>query len=433
MNQKESYHAGLYCRLSKDDDQQGESVSIATQRAILTEYCKNQEFEIFDSYIDDGYSGLNFERPDFRRLLTDIEAGKINMVLTKDLSRLGRDYIMTGYYSEIYFPSQGVRYIALGDNYDSNNTENDIAPFKNILNDMYAKDISRKVKSAKRQQARNGNYIGGQAPYGYMIKDHKLVVDPEAAEVVRMIYDLSCKGSGEIEICKQLEQLRIETPGVYKEKRGRVKSSYYRDKNQPFCWSSRTVHKILNDPVYLGNLVSLKTETLNYKTKQRAVTPTERRFITVGAHEAIITADQVDTAKLAKMHHPCPASHHRDNIFRGLLFCDCCGHKLSVAHRKLTYREEDLYRCMHHHYHPEACPKTHAIYHSMLYSYVLAQVRAFAKSMRKRRVQSPLTEYGDISELTPEILKRVIERIEVGHITRKSVPSKVVRIYWKLT
>ena len=433
MKSKASYRAGLYCRLSKDDDQQGESVSIATQRAILTEYCKNQEFEIYDSYIDDGYSGLNFERPDFRRLLADIEAGKVNMVLTKDLSRLGRDYIMTGYYSEIYFPSQGVRYIALGDNYDSNNTENDIAPFKNILNDMYAKDISRKVKSAKRQQARSGKFIGGQAPYGYMIKDHKLVVDPEAAEVVRMIYDLSCKGLGEIEICKQLEQLRIETPGVYKEKRGRLKSSYYREKNRPFCWSSRTVHKILNDPVYLGHLVSLKTETLNYKTKQRAVTPTERRFITVGAHEAIVTADQVNTAKHAKQHHPCPASYHRDNIFRGLLFCDCCGHRLSIAHRKLTHREDDLYRCMHHYHVPEACPKTHAIYHSMLYPYVLSQVRAFAKNLRRRRIQSPLSDLSDISELTPEILKRIIKRIEVGHITRKSIPSKVVRIYWKLT
>ena len=162
-------------------------------------------------------------------------------------------------------------------------------------------------------------------------------------------------------------------------------------------------------------------------------TPPERRFVTMNAHEAIITQEQFEKAKLARQHHSCPASYHRENVFRGLLYCDCCGRKLSIAHRKLTYREEDLYRCMHHHYHPEACPRTHAIYHSMLYPYVLSQVRAFARSMKKRKIQSPLLNFGEISELTPEILKCAIERIEVGHVSRKSTPAKVVRIYWKLT
>ena len=419
MNAKESYHAGLYCRLSKDDDQQGESVSIATQRAILSAHCQEQGYEIHDVYIDDGYSGLNFERPGFQRLLADIKAGKVNLVLTKDLSRLVRDYIMTGYYSEIFFPTQGVRYIALNDNYDSNSTENDIAPFKNILNEMYAKDISRKIKSAKRQQARDGKFIGGHAPYGYTVKKHRLIVDPEAAKVVVQIFKLSSQGLGEVEICKQLEQQKVLAPGYYKEQHGELKSTFHHDKNQPYRWCTGTIQKILTDPVYLGKLTSLKTETINYKTKQRAATSPERQFVTTDAHEAIISQELFDAAKLVRKGHPCPASYYRENIFRGLLFCDCCGHKLSIAHRKLTYREEDLYRCMHHHYHPEACPKTHAIYHSILYPYVLSQVRAFAKSMKKRKIQSPLLEFGDISELTPEVLKCVIERIEVGHITRK--------------
>ena len=433
MNTKQLYHAGLYCRLSKDDDQLGESVSISTQRAILSTHCQEQGYKIFDVYIDDGYSGLNFERPDFQRLLTDIKAGKVNMVLTKDLSRLGRDYIMTGYYSEIFFPSQGVRYIALNDNYDSSNSENDIAPFKNILNEMYAKDISRKVKSAKRQQAKDGKVIGGQAPYGYVIKNHKLMVDPEAAQVVQMIFKLASQGLGEVEICKQLELRKIETPGYYKEQHGKIDSTYYRDKQQPYRWNSRTVHKILNDQVYIGNLITLKTETVNYKTKQRVSTPQGRRFVTLGAHEAIVTQEQIEKAKLARQHHICPASYHRENIFRGILYCDCCAHQLSIAHRKLTHREDDLYRCMHHHYHTEECPRTHAIYHSMLYPYVLSQVRAFAKSMKKRKIQSPLLDFGEITELTPDILKCAIERIEVGHVSRKSIPSKVVKIYWKLT
>ena len=272
MNSKETYHAGLYCRLSKDDDQQGESVSIATQRAILSAHCQEHGYEINDVYIDDGYSGLNFDRPDFQRLISDIKAGKVNLVLTKDLSRLGRNYIMTGYYSEIFFPTQGVRYIALNDNYDSNNSENDIAPFKNILNEMYAKDISRKVKSAKRQQAKDGKVIGSQAPYGYVIKNHKLMVDHEAAKVVQLIYELAGQGLGEVEICKQLELRKIEAPGYYKEQHGIINSTYYRDKQQPYRWNSRTVHKILNDQVYLGYLETLKTETINCKTKQRVST-----------------------------------------------------------------------------------------------------------------------------------------------------------------
>lgn len=167
MLSNNQYSAGLYLRLSKDDEQSGESVSIGTQRAILRDYCADHQFLIYKEYVDDGYSGLNFDRPGFQELLRDVESGAINMVLTKDLSRLGRDYIMTGYYSEIFFQSKGVRYIALADEVDSLKGINEIAPFKNILNDMYARDISKKVKNAKHQRAKQGLFIGSQTPYGY--------------------------------------------------------------------------------------------------------------------------------------------------------------------------------------------------------------------------------------------------------------------------
>lgn len=150
------YSAGLYLRLSKDDEQQGESVSIGTQRSILMDYCKDHGYAIHKIYIDDGYSGLNFERPGFQELLEDVERGAVNMVITKDLSRLGRDYIMTGYYSEVFFQMKGVRYIAIADDFDSDKGGNEIAPFKNILNDMYARDISKKIKNAKHQRAKQG-------------------------------------------------------------------------------------------------------------------------------------------------------------------------------------------------------------------------------------------------------------------------------------
>lgn len=432
MNQGLTYQAGLYCRLSKDDDQQGESSSISTQKAILISYCQEHGVEIYDIFIDDGYSGLNFERPGFQRLLREIEAGSVNMVITKDLSRLGRDYIMTGYYSEIFFPSQGVRYIALADNFDSNNAENDIAPFRNILNEMYARDISRKIKSAKYQRAKEGKFIGAHPPFGYQKKDHQLVIDPEAAKVVQKIYSLAASGFGGIEIAKKLEAHQILTPSAYKLIHGDNLFAKYCEEGMQYCWRASTIQRILTDTVYLGILTSMKTETRNYKTKKRTQASKEHWIVTEQAHEAIISKELFEEANAERKKHLCVASQRKENIFRGLLYCECCGHPLSVAHRRLTYREDDLYRCMHHFRHPDACPKTHAIYHSMLYPYVLYQVRAFAKSMRRRKVKSALAEYGDITELTAEILKQVIERIEIGHVTRKALPSKVVRIYWKL-
>ena len=173
--QKNDYHVGLYLRLSKDDMQQGESMSISTQRAILTDYCAKHQLSICKVYTDDGYSGTNFDRPGFQELLADVERGIINMVITKDLSRLGRDYIMTGYYSEVFFQEKGVRYVAVGDNFDTLDGYNEIAPFKNILNDMYARDISKKIKSAKHQRAKQGLFIGSQTPYGYRIDSERKV------------------------------------------------------------------------------------------------------------------------------------------------------------------------------------------------------------------------------------------------------------------
>ena len=191
MNNK-IYKAALYCRLSKDDDDRdGDCSSIKTQKALLERYCKDHNYLIYDYYVDDGYSGLNFDRPDFKRLLSDIDNGSINMVITKDLSRLGRDYIQTGYYSEIYFDKRHVRYIAVNDAYDSNQDDNDFAPFRHILNDMYAKDLSRKVKSTKRQRALNGLFISSQAPYGYIpcLENHNhLIIDEPAAEVAGIFF-----------------------------------------------------------------------------------------------------------------------------------------------------------------------------------------------------------------------------------------------------
>ena len=438
MKENTTYNAGLYLRLSKDDEQQGESVSIGTQRSILVDYCKANQFRIYNIYIDDGYSGLNFDRPAFRALLEDVERGLVNLVITKDLSRLGRDYIMTGYYSEIFFQDKGVRYIAIADDFDSDKGGNEIAPFKNILNDMYARDISKKIRNAKHQRAKQGLFISGQTPYGYQ-KDprnrNQLIIDPEAAAVVRIIFSLAERGMGSVAIASELKARRIVTPSVYKFQRGDERFARYPAlKNGDHCaWCATTISQILKNPVYTGVLVNLKTEVTNYKTKHQVSIPPDKRIVTLNAHEAIIDEAQFQRVQEIRSGNKCTANDHRFNLFRGKLFCECCGHPLQISRKQLKYREADIYLCMYHYSHPEVCPKTHRIYHDMLYPYVLQQVQAFAKSMKRRKVNSKISEYANIQELTPEVLDTVIERIEIGHVKYKSKPGNVIRIYWKLT
>ena len=438
MNNPTSYHAALYCRLSKDDDQSGESVSISTQRAILEDYCREQRYAIHKVYIDDGYSGTNFNRPGFQELLDDVERGTVNLVITKDLSRLGRDYIMTGYYSEIYFPSKGVRYIAVADTFDSLKHDNDIAPFKNILNDMYASDISRKIKNSKRQRAKNGLQRLAQPPYGYRtnpVAPSRLIIDPEPAEVVRLIFSLTLEGMGQIAIAKELAVRKIVAPSVYKHRQGDTRFSGYGPvtDGDPYRWSSATIGSILRNPVYTGDLILLKTEVVNHKTGQTATVPVDGRVVIPNAHEPIISREIFNQAAKIRAEHRCPARMGRENLFRGLLFCDCCGHPLTLSRKKLKDREVDIYLCTHHNRCPDECPKTHIIYHEVLYPYVLDQIRALGRSMKRRKVNSPICQYADIQELTPEILREVMVRISIPHIQRKEKSARAVMMHWRLS
>ena len=276
-----TYKAGLYCRLSSDDGLAQDSSSILTQKMMLEKYCKENDLVVSDVYVDDGYSGLNFNRPSFNRLINDIESKKVNLVITKDLSRLGRDYIQTGYYTEVYFASKGVRYIAINDNIDTLKDNNDIAPFKNILNDMYVKDLSRKVKSAKRERAYKGYFIAAQAPFGYK-KDpdnnNKLIIDEEAAEIVREIFRLTLLGKGKIYIAKEYTKRKIITPVAYKLRNGDKRFERFKElkgKYFEYKWNYTTILNILKNIVYVGNMENGKYEVQNYKTKKRVKVPQE--------------------------------------------------------------------------------------------------------------------------------------------------------------
>ena len=286
------YMAALYMRLSKDDGQ-NESVGIGAQRRILTAYSKEHGFEIADEYVDDGYSGTNFERPAFKRMIEDIENKRINLVLTKDLSRLGRNYITTGEYTEIYFPGKGVRYIAVGDGYDSANANDDIAPFRHVVNEMYARDISRKIRSSLYARMKDGVYIGNFAPYGYE-KDSadkgRLVIDTEVFEVVRAIFSLAANGCSTRMIADFLNESKTPCPLVYRcQKYGLNITNYTRFQNRG--WIPSTVRKIIRNEVYIGNTVQHKTTKPSFKLKTSLVNPSGDWIRVEGTHEAIIDSD----------------------------------------------------------------------------------------------------------------------------------------------
>jgi DNA invertase Pin-like site-specific DNA recombinase len=236
LNINRIYNAGLYLRFSKDDGQAYDSNSIESQRMMLEAYCADNGYKVYGVYKDDGYTGLNFDRPDFQRLLNDIDDKKINLVVTKDLSRLGRDYIQTGFYSECYFPDHDVRYIAINDGFDSLKSDNDIAPFKNILNNMYSRDLSRKVKSALRQRLCHGLYCLPQSPYGYMrspFDKNKLIVNDETAAVVREIFQLASEGKGTHAIARELAGRQILVPSAYKAKNGNAYMRHHTRQGNP--------------------------------------------------------------------------------------------------------------------------------------------------------------------------------------------------------
>ena len=427
-NEQTIYSAAVYCRLSKDDDQAGESVSIETQKMMLTDFCHERGFSIYEIYADDGYSGLNFNRPAFTRLLEDIDSGKINLVITKDLSRLGRDYIQTGYYTDVYFSRKRVRYIAVNDGIDTNRDDNDIAPFKNILNDMYAKDLSRKVKSAKRQRACKGYYISAQAPYGYKVDPtnrNRLIVDEEAAEVVKEIFRLALEGNSLSEISRALSLQKIIKPGIYKAQRGDTRfSRYYQNDISSFSWCYQTIRGILRDQVYTGDMVNHKVEIINYKTKEWVRVPKEQHIIVADRHEPIVSRDDYERVQsLISVRHR-PKKHNFDNVFKDLTFCAECGHRMTLMMKPLKAGPTPLIRCTHHYTNPEECTHNHYIYYDDLYSEVLKRVQGVAKRIESgellERIQKQSTKQIKTGKLIEEqskinkrltVLKRIIKKL----------------------
>lgn len=329
------YNVGLYIRLSReDDDKTLESESITNQKSLLLQYVKENHLRVYDIYIDDGYSGTNFDRPDFNRLLNDIELGKINMVITKDMSRLGRDYIGTGNLIEKYFPEHNVRYIAVTDNIDTflDSSNNDIAPFKAIMNDMYAKDISKKIKSSLKAKMKEGKWVGGRTPFGYdQDKDNKnhLVVNAQQASVVKRIFDMCLEGLSFFKIAKQLTNEGVKTPAQYYNFEWR--SNYNLKYGE---WHSKTIRDILTNRMYIGDMVQNRRSKVNYKVKKVIKNNPNDHIIVENTHAPII-----DKETFYEVQKRIPKNKGRNekkeiHLLDGLLYCGDCGHRISIQSRR---------------------------------------------------------------------------------------------------
>lgn len=336
------YHAALYIRLSKEDESEGPSQSVQNQESLLREFVQEHRLTVFDTYVDDGWSGTNFDRPSFQRMIADIEAKKVNMVITKDLSRLGRDYIMTGHYMERYFPEHRVRYISLLDGIDTgvDSTANDITPFRAIMNDMYAKDISKKIKSVKRGKQRKGEFIGGKPVYGYKMhptEKNKIVIDEEVAPIVRRIFALALGGMSCRNIAVLLNREGIPTPATY--------ANLPVAKPGPYTglWSSERISEMLQNETYIGNMVQGRSVKISYKSKKCLKQDPANWVVVEGTHEPLVDAESFHRVRMLLNSRKHTRSRTYDFLLKGLIFCHECGYPLAVINRKNTRGEDVLY------------------------------------------------------------------------------------------
>jgi len=336
------YHVALYIRLSKEDENEGPSESVTNQKSLLDDFVKKHRLSVYDTYIDDGWSGTSFDRPDFQRMIGDIEAKKVNMVITKDLSRLGRDYIMTGHYMERYFPEKRVRYISLLDGIDTGveSSANDITPFRAIMNDMYAKDISKKIKSVKRDKQRKGQFIGGKPMFGYKMhptEKNQIVVDEEAAQIVRRIFAMALEGVSCRKIATQLNEDHVPTPATY--------AGLTIGNPGPYTglWSSERISEMLQNETYIGNMVQGRTVKISYKSKKCLRQARENWVVVENTHEPLIDAETFQKVQMLVSSRKRTKSRTYDFLLRGLIFCHECGYPMAVINRKNAAGEERLF------------------------------------------------------------------------------------------
>lgn len=386
MKKQQHYKAALYCRLSVDDGNFGGSVSIETQKILLEQYCKDHKITDYKFYCDDGCSGTNFDRPSFKKMLSDIDEGKINLVIVKDLSRFGRNYVEAGMYVQ-RFTDSNIRFIAADDNYDSLvNIDDLLFPIKNVVNEMYARDVSKKTKAAKKAKARDGQFIGSKAPFGYKIDPndrHYLIVDEPAAQVVKRIFRLASEGVGYNKMAKIFREEKVLTPIAYFNLNNPdyFKSDYWR---KEFDWHVTSIRAILNNEVYLGKLVYGKQRNKSMKSKEKVRNPKEDWIVVENCHEPIITQELWDTVhKILNAKHR-PAKAGEVQMFAGLLYCSDCGHCLTYSQKQRKDGSyHGAYSCWMYKTHGKEYCASHYITFDTIYELVLIDIQRNLFQYRK--------------------------------------------------
>ena len=426
------WKVAIYVRLSREDEKdecyKGQSESIENQIKYLKTIVNEKEWTLVDIYKDDGYTGTNFDRPDFKRMINDINIGKINLVITKDLSRLGRDYIETGKYIEKIFPSKNIRYIAVNDNvdtFDKKNSNNDITPFKAVINDMYAKDTSNKVRSTILTKAMNGECIKAFLPYGYKkdkINKNKILIDENVSENVKLIFNLYKSGKSKTEIAKTLNKLDVPTPLKYKYEN----TNYYNpNSNSPYKWNSTIINKILRNQIYVGDLVQLKYNKVNYKVKKILKVPKEEQVVIMDNHQAIINRDVFNTVQemLDKQTNEWNYSSKKRHLLTGLVFCKCgC---------RITYNKNHgkFFRCVcsgYKKYGKEFCSNIHLKEAELLEMVAGSLKKNIDKYLNFKRLNFPLISMENNN--SQELIKLSKKKDEINKIIASLYEDKISKI-----
>ena len=410
MNNRQSQEkiTAIYCRLSRDDDLAGDSNSIIHQKDMLTRYARERNFPNVSVYSDDGWSGTNFERPDWKRLISDIEAGKVGIVLVKDLSRVGRDYLRVGFYTEVTFPQNGVRFIAVNNGVDSaNQSENDFAPFLNIMNEWLVRDTSKKIKAVKRSKGMSGKPVTSKPVYGYLMdEDENFIIDEEAAPVVKQIYRLCLAGNGPTKIARMLTEQEIPTPGTLEYRRTGSTRRYH--PGYECKWATNTVVHILENREYMGCLVNFKTEKPSYKTKHSIENPIEKQAIFENHHEPIIDTQTWERVQELRKQRKRPNRYDEVGLFSGMLFCADCGSVMYQQRYQTDKRKQDCYICGNYKKRTHDCT-AHFIRTDLLTAGVLSNLRK-------------VTSYA--AKYEARFMKLLIEQNEDGGKRRNAAKKK---------
>lgn len=387
----EEQWTALYCRLPCDDDLQGDSNSIRNQKMLLKQYADEHRLRNVKFYVDDGYSGSNFDRPDFKRMIDDIDNGKVSTVIVKDMSRFGRDHILVGYYTKYYFAEADVRFIAVYDQVDSEtNPDDDITPFKNILNEMYAKDCSKKIRAVVKAKGNAGKHITTLPPLGYK-KDpndkEKWVIDECGAETVREIFSLCMNGYGPTQIARILTERKVDTPVVYFHKHGLPTPSKIRDGSE--IWSQKSVAGILENLEYTGCTVNFKYCKKSYKSKKCIKLPQEEWLVFENTQEAIIDRQTFDTVQKIRQCKRRPTLMGEMNALSGMLYCADCGKRMYLC-RCTTMKQAEYFNCSTYRKKKKNLCTSHQITVKAVETLLLEDLRRtvrFAKSQKQTFLQ----------------------------------------------